>query len=308
MDTVGGLEMILDSDIYTVVASVCVCTPEGAGRRLPEYLRAMAERGRKAETLRCMATAVRRCSEALARLGVEDPEDVEPEDVVVMASLIGGAESSRRQWTMCMGGYLLWATGRDVVKRARLLWNASDGEKVWITAEEYRRMMEASGPRDRLVLALGATMGLRRSEIAGLSLSDVEGGSVAVMGKGHGSGKAVDKPMSEAVRRELRAYLEVRPASESEALLVSTKGGRLTEAGVYEAIKRAGARAGVEVTPHSLRRLYAMTLADAGVDLETMARMMRHESPMTTMRCYLKADPRRISEAQAKVDALLRLS
>lgn len=300
--------MILDSDIYTVVASVCVCTPDGVGRRLPEYMRAMAERGRKEETLRCIATAVRRCSEALARLGVTEPEDVEPEDVVAMASLIGGAESSRRQWTMCMGGYLLWATGRDVVKQARLLWNTGDGEKVWITAEEYRRMMEASGPRDRLILALGATMGLRRSEIAGLSLSDVEGGSVAVRGKGHGSGKAVDKPMSEAVRRELRAYLDVRPESGSEALLVSAKGGRLTEAGVYEAIKRAGDRAGVEVTPHSLRRLYAMTLADAGVDLETMARMMRHESPMTTMRCYLKADPRRISEAQAKVDALLRLS
>ena len=58
---------------------------------------------------------------------------------------------------------------------------------------------------------------------------------------------------------------------------------------------------------HTLRRLYATTLADAGVPLETIARMMRHESPVTTLRCYLKADPRRMDEAQSKVDDVLAL-
>lgn len=297
--------MIPNDGIYKVLECVSERAPSGAGRRLPEYLEAMASRGRKAETLKCVATAVRRCSDALARMGVTEPEDVEPEDVAAMSALIGGAESSRKQWTMCMGGYLLWATGRDVVRQARLLWNSTDGEgKVWIDAEGYRRMMEASGPRDRLVLALGATMGLRRTEIAALSLSDVGGSSIAVRGKGHGSGKAVDKPMSRAVRLALDDYLAVRPEG-SDALLVSSRGGRLSGSGVYELIRRAGERAGVEVTPHSLRRLYAMTMADAGVDLETMARMMRHESTATTMRCYLKADPRRMERAQEEVDALL---
>ena len=54
-----------------------------------------------------------------------------------------------------------------------------------------------------------------------------------------------------------------------------------------------------------MRRLYATTLADAGVPLETIARMMRHESPVTTMRCYLRADPRRMDEAQRRVDEIL---
>ena len=56
---------------------------------------------------------------------------------------------------------------------------------------------------------------------------------------------------------------------------------------------------------HTLRRLYATTLADAGVPLETIARMMRHECMDTTMRCYLRADPRRMADASAKVDSIL---
>lgn len=39
--------------------------------------------------------------------------------------------------------------------------------------------------------------------------------------------------------------------------------------------------------------------------METIARMMRHENPATTMRCYLRADPRRMADAQKRVDELL---
>ncbi len=70
-------------------------------------------------------------------------------------------------------------------------------------------------------------------------------------------------------------------------------------------MKCLGERCGIKVTPHSLRRLYAMTMADAGVPLETMARMMRHASPATTMAYYLKEDPRRMREAQSEVDSVL---
>lgn len=75
--------------------------------------------------------------------------------------------------------------------------------------------------------------------------------------------------------------------------------------GVRKALERTAGPLGIDMSPHSLRRLYAMTLADAGVPLETIARMMRHENPATTMKCYLRADPRRMADAQAKVDAIL---
>ena len=53
------------------------------------------------------------------------------------------------------------------------------------------------------------------------------------------------------------------------------------------------------------RRLYATTLYDAGTDLDSLRRLMRHESVNTTLRCYITADPRRMAAAEdAVVDDL----
>ena len=288
--------MIESADIY------------GIGFKVDDYCRMIERRGRKAATVRGVRYSVLRCSGWLEAHGVTDPEDVTPEDIATMAQRLGGKESSRRQAVSGFAGYMRWLTGKDVVGQARILWNPCGGERrTWITAEEYRRMMDASQPRERLMLALGATMGLRRAEMCALTLDDVRGGVVRIRGKGHGEGKEVPKPMSEAVRRELAGYLAVRPRSASEALLRSAKGGALDPGSVYWLVTRIGRSVGVEVSPHTLRRLYATTLADAGVPLETISRMMRHETPLTTMRCYLKADPRRMAEAQSKVDAVLAL-
>ena len=281
----------------------------GIGSRIDEYCALLSRRGRKDATVRGARCAVRRCSEWLEAHGVRRAEDVTPEDVAVMAQAMGGKETSRRQMVSGFAGYMRWLTGRDVVAQAKVLWNPQGGEsRTWITAEEYRRMMDASGPRDRLVLALGATMGLRRAEMCALTLADVEGGVVRIRGKGHGpDGKAAEKPMSEAVRRELEGYMRERPLSGSDALLLSAKGDGLDPSSIYWLVRRAADRAGVVASPHTLRRLYATTLADAGVPLETIARMMRHETPLTTMKCYLRADPRRMAEAQSKVDAALAM-
>ena len=279
----------------------------GIESRADEYCAVLVRRGRKESTAKAVRNAVRRCAGWLEARGVRRIEDVDAEAVAMMAQGLTGKESTRRQLVSGFAGYVRWATGKDVVGQARLLWNPQGGEsRTWITKEEYRRMMDASGPRDRLVLALGATMGLRRAEMCALTLDDVKGGVVRIRGKGHGpDGKAAEKPMSEAVRRELAAYLGERPRSGEDALLLSCRGRGLDVNAVYWIVKRAGSAAGVEVSPHTLRRLYATTLADAGVPLETIARMMRHESPVTTMRCYLKADPRRMDEAQRRVDEIL---
>ena len=279
----------------------------GIESRIEEYCDLLIRRGRKESTARGVRNSVRRCAGWLEVHGFRTIEEVDAEAVAMMAQSLGGKESSRRQMVCNFSCYLRWLTGRDVVAQAGILWNSQEAvARTWITVEEYRRLMEASEPRERLMLALGATMGLRRAEMCALTLDDVKGGVVRIKGKGHGpDGKAAEKPMSEAVRKELKGYMEVRPPSGSGALLLSAKGEPMELSSVNWTLARAGERAGVRVTPHSLRRLYAMTLADAGVPLETIARMMRHESPITTMRCYLKADPRRMAEAQSMVDAAL---
>lgn len=273
---------------------------------MEDYLGELGAKGRKPATLRGTAQAIRICAGWLEAQNIRSWGEVSPRTVARMAHGIPGKESTRRVRISAFAGYARWATGRDIVAQAGILWNPrGEASRKWLSPEDYHRMLEKANPRDRLILALGATMGLRRSEIASLTLADVKDGIVLIRGKGHGDGKMAEKPMSEPVRRELEAYLQARPEGTTDRLLVGRSGKGLEPDGVRRALDRLAKPMGIEMSPHSLRRLYAMTLADAGVPLETIARMMRHESPVTTMRCYLKADPRRMADAQAKVDAVL---
>lgn len=271
-----------------------------------EYLSFLARRGRKAHTIRHQRYALLKGGEALRKADVVSPYDVDCEDVIAMEQLLDLKESTRRGIVTTTGCYLRWLTGRNPAEEAAILWNGETPARKWITPEEYRRMMARACPWMRLVLALGATMGLRRSEMAGLTLADVEDGMVVVHGKGRGKdGKVETMVQSEAVRKELAAYLKVRKESESDALLISHRRKAMNPGSIANAVVRLGRECGVDLSTHSLRRLYAMTMADAGVPLETMARMMRHNSPETTMKCYLKADPRRMATALSAVDAAL---
>ncbi len=95
-------------------------------------------------------------------------------------------------------------------------------------------LMDHAQPRERLVMALAATMGLRRTEIVSLELDDFESGSVMIRGKGHGpQGKVVWKEVTESVRKEMRAYLAVRPESDSRALILGRWGRPLNRYTIY---------------------------------------------------------------------------
>ncbi|MBR4504035.1 MAG: site-specific integrase [Candidatus Methanomethylophilaceae archaeon] len=62
-------------------------------------------------------------------------------------------------------------------------------------------------------------------------------------------------------------------------------------------LERLAERSGVPFSPHCLRRLLVTTMSDAGVDLDTIRRMMRHSSIDTTLRRYFRANPRSMGAA-----------
>ena len=275
----------------------------------------MEERGRKPLTLDNFGRACRRCCEALdGAFPGTALEDIGDREVVAVQKALRTRykESTARAYMTSWGHFIAWATGSDPVRRARLMWNRDEAVRVWIDADDYRRMYAVASPRARVMLALGATMGLRREEIMTLDVGQIMDGGIEIHGKGHGpNGKVEWKPMSEAVKAALAEWMPERErllrryGTGCTLLIVSRLGGPLEKGTANWIIRDLGRRAGVKATPHSLRRLYAMTMDEAGVDLETMARMMRHASPTTTMCYYLKADPRKIQAATAKVDEAL---
>ncbi len=192
--------------------------------------------------------------------------------------------------------------------RANLIWSHEQVERDWIFKSQWETLWNDADVTERLILALGGGMGLRRSEIAGLKLSDVSDGVMTIHGKGSGTdGKIVTMRIPPTVMRSIENYKMVRESivdcmndiSDDNLLVMSKKrrGAPSSTRFVEVVLQQLSNRTGVHVTCHMLRRFYCTRMVDAGVDMETIRRMMRHEHITTTFDCYVYPDPRKLSHA-----------
>lgn len=167
-----------------------------------------------------------------------------------------------------------------------------------------------AGGRDRAILEVTYSCGLRVSELVGLDWADVDErlAVVRVCGKG---GKERIVPIGGAALAALRAYRERRGAlcprgvRDLEAIFLNRRGTRLTVRSVVRIVDAAMRRAAVagKISPHALRHSFATHLLGAGADLRAIQEMLGHASLSTTqqythvelqhlMATYDKAHPR----------------
>lgn len=167
-----------------------------------------------------------------------------------------------------------------------------------------------AGLRDRALLEVTYSCGLRVSELVGLDWSDVDErlAVVRVVGKGR---KERIVPIGDAALAALRAYRDAIPrlcrrgVRTPEAVFLNQRGGRLTVRSVgrfVDAYTLLGSIAG-KISPHALRHSFATHLLGAGADLRAIQEMLGHASLSTTqkythvnldqlMAAYDKAHPR----------------
>ncbi len=172
-----------------------------------------------------------------------------------------------------------------------------------IRTPDYRT---ALGVRNRAILELLYSSGLRVSELVGLNLMDVRWdlGVVRVSGKG---GKERIVPVGDPALEALRVYVErrselARRILEPEALFLNPRGGRLTARSVARMLDRYITRCSMRrgVSPHSLRHTFATHLLDGGADLRAIQEMLGHSSLSTTQR-YTRVSMMRLMEIYDKV-------
>jgi site-specific recombinase XerD len=156
--------------------------------------------------------------------------------------------------------------------------------------------------RDRAIVELAYAAGLRISELAGLTVGDVDlrRGEVRVLGKGRKERMSL---LGAPARDALEAWLGVgRPALRARergpdvgALFLNWRGGPLSARGMRERIDRLGARAGLPdgVSPHTLRHSFASHLLDGGADLRIVQELLGHASLGTTQ-VYTHVSPARL--------------
>lgn len=143
-------------------------------------------------------------------------------------------------------------------------------------------------PRDIAILEVLCGTALRVGELVALTLQDIEIGERSGSAKiRNGKGRmSRDVPLNADVRKALRAYLEVRPATTSKHVLIGQRGDAMTPSGVWRVVKRYAALAGVpELRVHDLRHTVLTRLVrEFGLDLAVVAKISGHRNLKTLLR------------------------
>ncbi len=169
------------------------------------------------------------------------------------------------------------------------------------------------GLRDRALLELLYSTGLRVSEVNSLDISNVDFEQRLIRVRGKGNKERI-VPVGRKALKALEKYLAscdpLRRRAKKEAsghapLFINYRGERLSVRSIARLLKKYVARAGLspEISPHAMRHSFATHLLDGGADLRSVQELLGHESLSTTqkythvsldrlMEVYDKAHPR----------------
>lgn len=142
------------------------------------------------------------------------------------------------------------------------------------------------GVRDRAILEVLYSSGLRVSELCQLKIRDVDDHYVRIKGKG---GKERIVPIGTKAIEAIDRYLAFRDGEENanqEALFVGPRNRPIDRVAVWKLIKRYSCQAGITKTifPHTFRHTFATHLLDNGADLRVIQEMLGHASISSTDR------------------------
>ncbi|MBI3892628.1 MAG: site-specific tyrosine recombinase XerD [Candidatus Wallbacteria bacterium] len=165
---------------------------------------------------------------------------------------------------------------------------------AYLTTEEVERLLavpDASVPlghRDRTMLELLYSCGLRVSELLALTAADVDLADrlLRVVGKGN---KERIVPFGDDARTQLETYLTCTRSQfpvrvRVTSLFLNVRGGRLSRVSCWKMVQACCRGAGIykTISPHSLRHSFATHLLDNGADIRVVQDLLGHAHISTT--------------------------
>lgn len=178
----------------------------------------------------------------------------------------------------------------------------------FLTGEEIARLLEAPRPgtpgatRDRAILELMYSSGVRVQELVNLDDGDLDLRNATVRVRGKGRRERLGMVGTHAARA-VSAWLAERPRPQGRAvaaLFTNKLGGRLSVRGVARLLDKHLRAAGLggRASPHTLRHSFATHLLGAGADLRSIQELLGHASLSTTQK-YTAVDAQHLLTAYA---------
>ena len=202
---------------------------------------------------------------------------------------------------------------RYLLRENRVAANPADGVRApkverrlphTLDVDQLGRLLEFNGDapldhRDRAIMELFYSSGLRLAELVGLDVSDIQtaDGLLEITGKG---GKARRVPVGRMAREAIDAWLAVRSQlaiSGEPALFVSQRGSRLSARSVEARLRQRAIEQGVpqHVHPHMLRHSFASHLLESSGDLRAVQDLLGH-ADISTTQIYTHLDFQHLAE------------
>ncbi len=236
----------------------------------------------------------------LEQCGTTQLEEVRSRDLEAYLAELdrrGLQGSTRNRKVHTLKTFFSWLVGQDLFTSspaARLVApRAIKKEPHYLSEEEYRRLLRACShhTRDAAIIEVFLQTGMRLSELARLTLRDIElpkritrdidsMGSARVQRKG---GKIERIPLNYKACQALAAYLKVRPQVEHDGLFVTKFKTRMTTRSIEYMVSKYLGETGIsDASVHTLRHTMATHHVARGTDLKTVQVTLGHASLATT--------------------------
>lgn len=281
------------------------------------YMSELRTRQASPNTIRAYSADLAELSAWAIGAGVQDPEELRYRQLRGFAAALGsrGLERSSvgRKLAAARGLFeFLTRTGVTTQNPAELLPNPRSTSKLprVLDREQVRELLDripdgsSLESRDRAMLELAYSSGLRCAELVALDRESIDFESETVRVRGKGDKERI-LPFGEPAQRAVSRYLDRwRPAlvadPDEPALLLSKSGRRLSPSDVTRRLTRWVREAAIagRVSPHALRHSFATHMLEGGADLRSIQELLGHASISTTQ-IYTRVEPSRLRDAYA---------
>ena len=289
--------------------------PKNMNKRVEDFLNFLAtEKGASEHTTKNYGIDLREFMKFIAEKELNDLTYLDIRSFLAFLKTREYSKSSISRKLACLRSFFKYLVRENILTQNPAAGIATPKKEKrlpsFMNPDEITKLLDAPAKnsweekRDKAILEMLYSSGLRVSELAGLNHDDLDffGGLVRVRGKGK---KERIVPVGQTALNSLRTYWDMKAPRETanaikKPLFISRIGSRLTDRSVRRMILKYVKRTGLgkEISPHTFRHSFATHMLDRGADLRSVQELLGHAN-LSTTQIYTHVTTQRLKDAYA---------